>query len=759
MEHIYGCPCFFYIVPELDKKKYKFEDFIYAIVSILIRHKYNEKEIDLILDTLFVNYPQYASYRTSINNLSISTDESYSNVISNLLDTTSLNIRCNMFYKNFNKNTPCCTTCRFSTRYTNKYGDIERNIIAYAITSYENFNYINEQLLKRCADSTVFKYILDLNIYGGVSRIGSPVLIPIYRHLYDTLYSGCQSYFDILNNGENISGAITFLRKNFFTYLVGILGAHDAIFGKTTLFDLALESIIADLFTLSFSEKFTKENADDFMNTIFGKKVYNEPIKSTISSNDLDIEMYSPATTNHDERIKDDYNTTRTDPIHGKPIDTKNMYAPTEENIKDMEDSLQALLNSFEDDYCFSEPETCLLNSDVDNSTIMISVDIENTEELHSDIESDIVKISQEDKSFHELDKNSVEQQGAEDEHKPFVTSQPIIEHPILNDLPVLYDFIPNISVNNDILASMTRLDTINNIEELENGITKNKQFSIEAVSADQCDILIIYSKHTKNKFFYLLLNEDALAISVLEAYISRKLYAKICFSSYKLYAVLSKYNLPAKNIFSIQSAYSLLSPTNTRCLSLTGLFTYICGDDYFDNCDFPYSKTMKKYGTIRVFLLKELRLRQLESVFDKQCYFESLIGASYELNKYFPEQRNLFSLTGCCKYRFNSYISTYANKPGIFFQYVISPEYSYIDSCILSDLLLYFSFKGYFKKHPIQICQLTKRKLCIFVLKDYAYEVQTDFSNELLKRMMMQFKNNIGNYFEVFSWNAVVKE
>lgn len=296
---------------------------------------------------------------------------------------------------------------------------------------------------------------------------------------------------------------------------------------------------------------------------------------------------------------------------------------------------------------------------------------------------------------------------------------------------------------------------TNDNVLELEKNILSDRYLAIEAVyDENDIDYFLIYNKVKINgkRFIIYKLSTDAgfkddIVYNILSSLISRKKIPKICYNSYRFYAILKRYGFQFNNIFSIQSTLSLISNYKMPFLRHREFFKKIYGDDFFTGAHVMFD-CMFKYASIRIYLLQQIRKSCMEVQYDRMYYYDMVLGTSYLPHTYFEvdSDRYLYELVGHNKYDFKPLINVVNKLEGVIFLYNVNPNLAPEAAYTLNNVFIYMAYKGFFRKNAIQIMEISLYKAKFFIAsKDAAERFETCFNYELFYRLSFH-KNSLFN-------------
>lgn len=185
-----------------------------------------------------------------------------------------------------------------------------------------------------------------------------------------------------------------------------------------------------------------------------------------------------------------------------------------------------------------------------------------------------------------------------------------------------------------------------------------------DAASGEQMLLLCASSQ-----FYYIQADQEQ-ALALLRLYFSKSsIRCQICLEPYKLYCFLEKNNIWYKNVYSLRTAYKLLSAARGREILKTP--TQMVMELTSKTNKYGYSLylfTMLQYVKMYEVLSSQplLQTKEAQADFHRLSYIDSLLGISYELKDVAETTKPLFLLDEKRDYQF-SYTSEMKMKEGIY--------------------------------------------------------------------------------------------
>lgn len=326
-------------------------------------------------------------------------------------------------------------------------------------------------------------------------------------------------------------------------------------------------------------------------------------------------------------------------------------------------------------------------------------------------------------------------------------------------DFSKLTDMLPNHIVSSRILRKYaTNLSYEHGLKDFETALIKDHCLCIEAVcDNNDNDYLIFYLNSMaisgphklQNTWYYIKLGKDNDVLEIISAYISRKSYVKICYSSHQLYAIFKKYDIPFRNVFSISSALGIVA-SKYNAVSYHRLYKNLFNSHIFDNKQLPdIMKLMRKNVTMYRCLQSLLNHLNYNETWQYQQYFEIVLGCSYLPYNVFPVSKcTLYRVIDYNTYYMNTYTGRNALIKGSFIRFSIKKKYlnSLEDYALIPAVLVALAYKGLFRKYHIYLTEYSSYSCNLFVEEKATSTTLSIIISEATNRIKLMYPERIKN-------------
>ncbi|WP_113675913.1 hypothetical protein [Vallitalea guaymasensis] len=298
------------------------------------------------------------------------------------------------------------------------------------------------------------------------------------------------------------------------------------------------------------------------------------------------------------------------------------------------------------------------------------------------------------------------------------------------------------------------KINNLLDFKAIDMMLIKSTLISIEYNKNLDCIVLFL-----DNTYFHIQL-DNYTVMDEFMYYLLDKDYTKISFFGHELISVLRSRNIKIENLFSINTAYSVVNYAQ-KYKEPKEIIKELTGTSNEDNV--TIYKLMKYYCSTYKYFNKTLSLNLWYRLFD-EYFYNYLLGCSYHYNKLFNINKRSFIPTCHFRYAF-LYTNQALNQKGI----IIKAQYSNINGN-KDTLVLGYSLdnqKGVMsyiyraicielvKKHAIDKYQIMLLKLSseglIFFSSNNCYKVLFD----LLNRLMINISNK---YFPLITPNIIIE-
>ena len=784
-----GLPCHKYIARNLKTEK-DIVEFEKALVDGMSGFGYRDEDISaaLLMMSTAIS-PKSPIYGKKFELLG---EVDLGNLLMSLRYDTSIQSfnNCSKFYRKWDDKTTICDICQFSKKYKNRHVEVEKTLVQYCFYSEDHFDYV---VAKGITPDHFFSMIDILDTFPSQK----PCLFDLYKACYGALF-----YYDRIRKEYFCSSDHLFpksLSSHLFKRLKRKkLPEEYLTSGWSTKFIGFLQGNVVSLHVCSKSE--ADQAIDALLNqdtAIYEKKVSSpKTCRSPILDGLLKNNASSTGKTLADTFVEDffdsdsdfqkkntassisisDIANRNTDASKGKLSDVTDERTPAAEPA--------TVLDNTVCNHETKEPlaETCVTGNDLKLDTTQIessSVDMDHrglyaggisdsTSEEHNDFEdrredidfgsydnfvnefqSDEEHASssdffsgQDDRSFYEVSTVMCEEpivEGVYDDNAIVVESRTINEYErYAYPKTDMEDLIYNPTVSAWELNGCLDIDGNNllKLSLLEQAIYHMQRLYIEVAMCGSDAIPIIWMPD--DGIFVRIDIKKERVKEVFLPILSSKKIRKVCFSPYKLYSFMYFHGAEIRNVYSIQSVYRLLYPSEIPGFGEVMNHYHIIpsGNRVFSasvSLSSPLFQFMPSYTSIlheQDIMVKKYSLK--DDVKNAFLYDEAL-GMSYYC-VFFPGKR--FTLS------YNKFIFLPLNevkKDG----YILSFSFHKSNTDLFFQTVLMLSEQGRFRKMMLRLVQFGEDSMIFFVEKQYLESVQA-----VINMALLQTKKKMHTYY-----------
>ena len=720
-----GYPCFSYIVRKIKNESELWYFSKVAIQTYLKRDVTHAQAVNRLTAVLSMLDPESNVSIPDLSKLGDTPEDICERILLN--STVPESKGCLALYRKTDGRVNACKICPFSNKYT-----AENLAIEYALLKFMFKDEASCSLVKKNFDDTFFNACIDVSI--GAIPTEKCYALPIPKILFDTVLkenvgSLLFTKLDSVFLGEDTSPfSITW--ESAFNYFPRAFKVP-AVLVNNPIWGTSLKSIVKneidnardltedDLLKLlrgSYEEPkddYVQSNISEYVNLPVpkSKKVnsYNEknkaslPIEGLDKLSDAEKETLQNEINNNDESTESNNETTAESGLENEaPVSTTSEASPTAETSYTADSTVKD-----EGMYVDLPTDTEVTDGQNTNTVSTQEEDSKNTSEVFDKY----AKIND------ELYENSVRK-----------------------------NIIVSVNATKELLSEF--MDISDNLPMAAyHGFLRDKKMPIEALSYFNDEgkeefYLLMYSRHIDK---YLVCKADSMPV-LLQNLISRKKIKLICHTPYLLYCVSKMFNYPAKNVFSIVSAYEYVYkpkeiPFITELVDLFKIDKKLSYEKYKENNPLIYS--MQLYNEIEEQLIKKIDAMSDFLGYHNRELFNMAVGYSFLYTQNFADNGRI------CIYRNDGvfvFPERYRNIPKKKTSRFIS--YSVGENIDATGLFLHIceqlALKGIFRTLDIQLMALHKQILTFYINQDVEDYVSTFIDMVIFKYTNEHFNQSV---------------
>ncbi|MBR2402828.1 MAG: hypothetical protein IKB01_08705 [Lachnospiraceae bacterium] len=611
-------------------------------------------------------------------------------------DDVTTHRKCDQFYKKFDKKAVVCRLCPLSDKYRNRNFQLERTVLAYALSSPTAFQY----LLDHHVTADHFESVIDIMEYFSYAQKAS--CYPLFSQTFVALQNPeiHDAYFISKENGTEPVDLVAFHDENLTNHYIprGFLSAD---------MTARLENVLAEEIKVGVCP------ADSEIDALIAQLTNRTttPQEDSSLSATLKYSTQIAAHSNMGLDTLDSFYETPPMPRRNQKVSKKNVRKQGEPLLATAHEQL-----SLTDVLLHSSTGT-LQYDHIQDAEIVNALPGKSS--FYYGVPEEHIRIR-------EIPESSSEKKDAQQEG----TNQNMVTIPMVST-EELTNFALPLDTENVRLLSI-----------FESSVLKQKNLSLELIQTEDNNVYLLMYSSRMRAYLYTDLS-SAMVREILSPILEHTSITKYCYYPFAMLSALWKSGIYVKGIYSLFSMSAVCFDNHHMHMGTTleklgaikavaGLTIKPCGEIKSIPMNYVHDYN-RVYSRIRYTLLK----RGIYPEYEQRNHFDRALSYSYYQDHRIEQRDTLFTLRTASRYYFHSG-STKPLPEYVLLQCIFKNRTSF-PTPLVRDIILRLEKTGQFRKWNIILTNVSSNALTICIQKRDYKKITTILNTTILSYLLEQ--------------------